>query len=327
LGKGENKLNNIKKYDNIYQDERIKRRGGKVTVCVAALCENSGIVICASDRMLTSPPDIEFEPPQSKIVPLTNSIVAMCAGDSSVQSEIIQKVRTDINGRIRAEPDNWWRISDTIDLYAKYYYEKKRKIGETRYLSPFNLNHSTFIANQHNMKDDFVGQLSSKLLGIEDLGVQAIFAGIDTSGGHIYGFINEQVLCFDSVGFASIGIGARHASSELMFSGHVSTKLFPETIILVYSAKKRSEVAPGVGQETDLYLLGPGLGKYYIPQKGDVLCNKLEDIFKKAQRRIKEANIKANKEISGFMKESMKAVEGQKSQEETRAEIKPAIEN
>lgn len=57
-----------------------------MTVCVAAISQSStgtGLMITgASDRMLTAG-DIEFEPEQSKIQPLTNSIALMLAGDSA----------------------------------------------------------------------------------------------------------------------------------------------------------------------------------------------------------------------------------------------------
>jgi 20S proteasome alpha/beta subunit len=60
----------------------------------------------ASDRMLTAG-DIQFEPEQPKVVPVSTSIVIMYAGDSAVQAEVLLKVVSDIVERIKKEPKNW----------------------------------------------------------------------------------------------------------------------------------------------------------------------------------------------------------------------------
>jgi hypothetical protein len=86
--------------------------------------------------------------------------------------------------------------------------------------------------------------------------------GIDHSGPHIYVVRNSDVSCQDPVGFAAIGAGHWHAESQFMFAGHVRLRPFPETLLLVYSAKKRAEVAPGVGAETDMFMIGPVIGSH-----------------------------------------------------------------
>lgn len=69
-----------------------------MTVCVAAMCDTN-VIIGASDRMLTAG-DIQFEPQQPKIIPLSNSVVVMIAGDSSLQAQIMQKIINDVRERI-----------------------------------------------------------------------------------------------------------------------------------------------------------------------------------------------------------------------------------
>src|SRR5438876_5078171 len=86
-----------------------------MTVCVAAMCEQHQI-IGASDRMLTAG-DIQFEPQQQKIIPVTNSIVLMIAGDSALQSEIIQRVQSDIRVSLTEHPDDWLNVRNVADIY------------------------------------------------------------------------------------------------------------------------------------------------------------------------------------------------------------------
>ena len=90
-----------------------------VTVCVTAMC-NGNTIIGASDRMLTAG-DIQFEPQQTKIFPLTTSIAVMLAGDSSMQAEVLQCVQSDVNKRIDSEPQKWWNVSDIAELYSQHY--------------------------------------------------------------------------------------------------------------------------------------------------------------------------------------------------------------
>src|SRR6266853_1595139 len=94
----------------------LKREVAPVTVCIAAICEN-GKLIGASDRMLTAG-DIQFEPQQSKLVQLTSSMVAMIAGDSALQAEILYGVREEVARKIDADPTRWLRVSDVAEMYS-----------------------------------------------------------------------------------------------------------------------------------------------------------------------------------------------------------------
>src|SRR5713101_405330 len=103
--------------------ERVRpgaRRGIPVTVCVAAMCMNGSVLWGTADRMLTSAA-IEFEPQQSKIIPLTNSIAVMTAGDSALQAEVMRQVGAEVGRRIQAEPSNWLTVREISLLYNHYY--------------------------------------------------------------------------------------------------------------------------------------------------------------------------------------------------------------
>src|SRR4051812_28874420 len=99
-----------------YHGQTFIERGDSMTVCVAAICQTN--IFGAADQMLTAG-NIQFEPPASKIVYLTNSIVAMLAGDSAIHSEIGQVVKREIHKKIQAAPDVWVSVNDVADLFAK----------------------------------------------------------------------------------------------------------------------------------------------------------------------------------------------------------------
>lgn len=124
---------------------------------------------------------------------------------------------------------------------------------------------------------------------------------------------NGQLSCNDVVGFAAIGVGRWHANSQFMFKGHNRNRPIPETLLLAFSAKKRAEAAPGVGQATDMFTIGPGPGTHSVLPEEIVL--KLEEIDKANQKRILRAAKKAEESINEFTNQlaAPKAVKPQES--------------
>jgi len=86
-----------------------------------------------------------------------------------------------------------------------------------------------------------------------------------------------------------------------MFAGHVRARPMPETLLLVYSAKKRAEVAPGVGAHTDMFMIGPSLGSYFAV--GDHVLERLEEIYQATQKRAKEADLEARDKATQYVQE------------------------
>lgn len=276
-----------------------KREEIPVTVCVAAMFDEHGI-LGASDRMLTAG-DVQFEPQQPKIIFISNSIAAMIAGDSSMQAEIMQKVKADVRKRIDEDSSTWVNIKDVAELYMVYYNESRLKRAEQSILAPFGLDSNSFISRQKEMEAGFVRQIATELLNYEAPRISAIFAGVDTSGAHLYVADNDSINCRDNVGFAAIGVGYWHANSQIMFAGHTRRKSFPETLLLVYSAKKRAEVAPGVGGATDMFAVGPRLGSYI--EIGDHVITNLQKIYEDEQRREWRAANKAKESVNKYVEE------------------------
>ena len=284
-----------------------------MTVCVAAIC-GTGAAFGASDRMLTAG-DVKFEPTQGKIWYLTNSIAAMIAGDSAIQTEILQGVYKDLMARIKAEPGNWWMVKDVAELYSHYYRELRTKRTERAILSPLGLNANTFISRQREMADSLVKYVATELINFQAPDVATIFVGADPEGVHIYVTQNADIECFDNVGFAAIGVGRWHASSQFMFAQHDKLKPFPETLLLTYAAKKRAEVSPGVGQGTDMFTVGPAVGSLtaIVPD----VVNELEKMYQATRSREKRASSKANREVNKYVENLIRAATAQEQ------EVKP----
>lgn len=226
-----------------------------MTVGLAALCRSNGrpAVLCASDRMITSG-DIQFEPPALKIYPLTVSIVMLTAGDSAAQTDIVQGVRLAIYLRLESDK-SWISVKEVADFVSQETASFVANRAARTVLQPLGLIFQTFVANQTGMRTEFFDRIM-RAMGDCRPDNETIVAGVDQSGSHIYEIDKwGDVICQDAAGFVAIGAGRRHAESQFMFARHASWKELPATSLLTYTAKRRSEVAPGVGVDTDMCII------------------------------------------------------------------------
>jgi hypothetical protein len=93
------------------------------------------------------------------------------------------------------------------------------------------------------------------------LNTEFLIAGVDSSGGHI-GWVHYHGMggggwleSFDKLGYQAIGSGGQHASILLSMSGQHRDQSMAQTVYTVYLAKVNAEMAPGVGDATDLAII------------------------------------------------------------------------
>ena len=223
-----------------------------MTVCIAVLCKGvasgKSIIVGASDRMLTAG-DIEFEPPQTKIYLLSKEVVVMAAGGSEAQFTLFSQTRQDIQAEGVSD------VGEIASRYAQHFAAYRREQAESALLAPMGLDAESFIKRQRELPYDVSSRLIGELRAFK-LGIDAIIAGVDGTGHHLYVVDDPgRASCHDSVGFAAIGYGEWHALSQFMFKGYTKDWAFPRALLQTYSAKKRGEVAPGVGRETDMFVI------------------------------------------------------------------------
>jgi hypothetical protein len=250
--------------------------------------------------------DITFEPPASKILNLTNSIAVLTAGDQSLQLQVFQMASIEIGKLIAAEPAKWIDISRAANIYSKCFYKLRKKLIENQVLLPLGLNYDTFITQQKVMDKDFINLVISKINRfINDLeSIATIITGIDDTGPHIYVVENGEVSCHDKLGFASIGIGSYHANSHFMFAKYSREEKESKALLTIHQAKKKSEVSPGVGKDTDMCLIGPQKGTFTLitkpPFPTDIVKD-LDDFYKKYKEKIEKMDKQTEKDIADYI--------------------------
>ncbi len=286
-----------------------------MTVCLAAICQwlNVPIVVGCSDRMLTSG-DIQFQPPASKIYGITKSIYALVAGDAGVHSEVFPKVAERVNALIQTKPKEWVKVETVASFYGEEVLNYKKRTLSRLVLEPLGLTWSTFITRQKDFSPEWLDDISHKMLELK-AEHRVLIAGLDATGAHIW-IVDGQgkPSCADKVGFAAIGIGKRHAESEFMFTKHTPSSGFPETLLRIYAAKKRAEVAPGVGDATDLVVVpNLGGGNIMIDEELQGGLPQLAATYRSMIEEQEEAKERANKIMADFFEEEMKKVTEQQA--------------
>ena len=89
-----------------------------------------------------------------------------------------------------------------------------------------------------------------------------------------------------------------------MLAGHHRESPIPDTLFLTYLAKKRAEVAPGVGKETDMLMAGNKLGSLQnlvqpIVQQMDAIY---KDYRNQEQQALATARLKATEWVDSLSK-------------------------
>ncbi|MFI5398931.1 MAG: hypothetical protein ACHQ9S_25655 [Candidatus Binatia bacterium] len=239
-----------------------------MTVCLAAI--SRGLVIMACDRMITSG-DVEYEGrPGLKCWWFTSSVAALWAGDAAFQTEVLEDVTARVQKRVAERPTDWWRVQDVAELYCARHAAARYRRAETDTLGRMGVDPERFRNGTHGLSNEIVDNLMERMINFElpgeeyGGGTETIITGIDTSHGspiaHLYRTWKDKHFCEDSIGFAAIGYGASHAKSQFQLGRYDGTKPGEEALWRSYVAKKRSEVAPGVGSNTDMFTIGAQLG-------------------------------------------------------------------
>ena len=265
------------------------------------------MIVGASDRMISAP-DIKFEPPQMKIFQFTPDVIALVAGDPYVQTAMCYDTAKALEARrIRGETDT---VAGIARLYGEAFTKHRRERAENKFLKPVGLDAHEFLMRQSDFDRDFVDKAVRDMQCLS-LDVETIIAGKDASGYHIY-IIDDpgDVRCADAIGFASIGTGKNHANSQFMMARHTKQTLFHTALLQTYAAKKRAEVSPTVGGETDLFYVGIESGFEMI--HSDVF-KAIDAAYKALEGVALEARSKADEQVRQFIIEHLDRAAGERT--------------
>lgn len=227
-----------------------------MTVGVAVMFQSNNRVgiVTASDRMLTALDiGVEYEHPLSKFATLTPSVMALVAGNIVVHSAVAKAAVEKI--RIR-------KLTDTIEIAETYAAELRtysRTKAEQYYLAPLNLTFDRLVSDKSGVDRAVFDDVYPKVTGYpftDEMDVQTLVVGCTPTGTELCAIDNlGRVTLQTDIGFHAIGIGVSHAMGHLMQAGTQKNQDYYAALWAAYCAKRRAEIAPGVGKETDMVWL------------------------------------------------------------------------
>lgn len=260
-----------------------------MTICIGALCSNKeGVankaIVVASDRMVTLGQLTEFEHEAPKIAPIRDKIVALMAGDAFRASQLIRDV-------IASTPPESPHVFQVAQIAANRYLEARAKQIETDVFQPRGLTREQFYQGKIPALTQHLQQLAFQIdnhVTAFNFNVELLIAGVDEIGAQLFsvGHPGGTSINLQQIGYHAIGSGQLHAMQSLIGFGHIGTRSIEETLFAVYVAKRRAEVAPGVGTETDLEIITADGIKIIDKAKLKTLNGLYQDYQKPASKEI-----------------------------------------
>lgn len=276
-----------------------------MTVCVAGICSwgtgagYTAIAIC--DRMITSA-DIQFEPDQPKMFLLNARVGALIAGSGSAQTSICTAAERRV-AELGAWDDQTVSVQAVADLFAQELAAYRLRHAEQIYLRPLGIDAATFMTNQTTYAPQFVQDTINTIQNYDIGDMQTIIIGADTTGPHLF-HIDKwgNIRCDDLQAFSAIGIGEWHATSHLMIARYSKYTTFQNALLQIYLAKRKAEVAPGIGRTTDIFFISEDPGITTL-RSGvhDILKSCVEEMEAKIAPLHIEAELSFGRQVDGFL--------------------------
>lgn len=237
-----------------------------MTICMGALCQQkqpADTIVLAADRMVTWMGLTEFEHRVPKAHQVSATSVVLVAGDALTGARIARATKAALAGQV-APPASMDAIAE---LAAERYADLRQEIAQAQFFAPRGLSIMQYYQAQQQLVPQLVTMLDTALANF-DLGVELIVAGMDSLGGHLHSVGNPGgwQQCHDPIGTIAVGSGAIHAIQSMIGYRHSAAEPVKETVYRVFSSKRRAELAPGVGHDTDLMILNAD-GLVHIPDE------------------------------------------------------------
>lgn len=270
-----------------------------MTVCIGALCADRNgrpatAVVVASDRMATLGGIIEFEHDVPKIKQISERVVSLTAGDALRGAQLA----ADIAARV---PAGAVSVDAVGQEAVRAYVDRRRQQIETNYFTPRGLTMEAFYnVLQSRLLAQLAGMLDQQVSSF-DYGVDMILAGVDDAGAHVYALRNPGALSnYAPIGFVAIGSGSLQAMQSMIGFRHTSTRSLMATVFSVYASKRRAEVAPGVGQSTDMAVITEDGLRFLAPG----VLEQLTELYEEHERPVTEELKKRIRNLQLFPEET-----------------------
>lgn len=219
-----------------------------MTQLIAVLCDDGKTVIALTDRMVsTGDMTLAFEHPRLKAIKISPKAIVLTAGTVH-EPDVLRQAQDEAKGKDR--------ILEIAEILKKSYQDMREKHIVDEVLRPLAglKSFSEWHDKQTTLHDSLVMKLNDGVANYE-LGLVLILTGVDDRG-HIIRISDPGTYrSFDNLTYCCVGMGNRHA--ENVFAWYRYSENFPlnEALYISFEAKKRAEMAGGVGRSTDIIVI------------------------------------------------------------------------
>jgi hypothetical protein len=262
--------------NSCYNLPKSYRQYKDMTQLVAAICRcgDKPKVIGLTDRMLsTSDMTLTFERDEPKIETVTNKSAILTAGTLD-EPDLIRDVKERARGKEK--------IAEIAELFKEAYQNLRVKHIEDEILNPLAgvRTFTDYHEKQKMLHDSLVFDLNERIKKYS-IGLTLLLIGMDEQGGHIIQIANPGMWrSYDNLGFLCLGMGDRHADNVFAWYKYQSAMPLNDAIYIAFEAKKKAEVAGGVGQATDMITIDSD-GIEILKQE---TIERLEEIYRERER-------------------------------------------
>ena len=220
-----------------------------MTQLIGAICEDGKKVIALSDRMVsTGDMTLAFEHPRMKALPISQKAIVLTAGTVH-EPDLIRLAKERARGKDR--------ILDIAEILKEVYQDIRERHVIDEILRPQAgiRSFAEWHAKQRSLHDGIVVDLNHAISTYE-LGLSLILAGVDDTG-HLIRIGDPGIYrSYDALSYCCIGMGDRHSDNVFAWYKYSQALPLSEALYIAFEGKKRAEMAGGVGQATDIIVIG-----------------------------------------------------------------------
>lgn len=282
-----------------------------MTICIAAISQaftGNPKIVFASDRLATDHNGLTFELGVPKVFSITENCFVMNAGNSARADYIINKVVNDVYS-FDLEHRNFLSVESIANIFKIKFEEVKEEAIQKEIFDNKSMTIKEFYENLGKFPDWF-GILTNSSVDNFNFNVGFIIFGFDINqdskivAPHIFGFSDSgELVCWDSVGFAMIGIGYNQSVSEITKEPYNPSTSIYDALLKVYYSKKSAQRMTGVGEYTDLgiveIIIDSTTGKIITKNSlaSEQFKKSLDDKLEEQKKKMKEIEIDIKNKI------------------------------
>ena len=219
-----------------------------MTQLVAAICDQGRKIIALSDRMVTTGDmTLGFEHEERKMYILTEKAIILLAGTIH-EPDLITDIKNSINPK--------HSVRDIANVAKTKYQSLRDTLIIDEILRRYGLkSFDDFHNKQKILHDGIVLEINDQVKKYF-LPLDLLLVGLDGQGSHIIHISNPGIWkSYDPLAYCCLGMGDRHAENVFAWYRYSQNLNLNEALYISFEAKKKSEMASGVGNITDALII------------------------------------------------------------------------